>query len=232
MISIRKSSERGHRNYGWLDTYHSFSFADYHDPRFVRFRALRVLNDDTVLGGGGFDTHPHHDMEIITYVISGALRHRDSLGHTSVIRAGEVQRITAGTGIEHSEHNESRDEPVHLIQVWILPERRGLEPSYAERDSGSLSAANGLALVASRDGRDGSVTIHQDADVYLARLDAGGTARREIRHGRHAWVQVAEGEVDLNGRELAAGDGAALSDEDEWTLRARTPAQVLVFDLA
>jgi redox-sensitive bicupin YhaK (pirin superfamily) len=182
------------------------------------FRGLRVINDDTIAGGGGFGTHPHRDMEIITYILSGALQHRDSMGHEAVLKPGDVQRISAGSGIAHSEFNYSPIEPVHLLQIWIQPERKGVKPAYAERSLGNGASKPGLTLVASRDGRDGSVSIHQDADVWLARLDTGAGATHGLKPGRHAWAQVAEGEVTLNGQTLRAGDGAALSNEDNLAL--------------
>jgi redox-sensitive bicupin YhaK (pirin superfamily) len=231
MMTIRRANERGHANHGWLDAHHTFSFADYHDPNWMGFRSLRVINDDTIAGGGGFGTHPHRDMEIITYILSGALQHRDSMGHEAVLKAGDVQRISAGTGIAHSEFNYSPIEPVHLLQIWLYPERKGVKPAYAERSLGNGSAKPGLSLVASRDGRDGSVSIHQDADLWLARLDDGVHAIHTLKPGRHAWVQVAEGEVTLNGQTLRAGDGAALSEESTLTLAAKKPAQALLFDL-
>ena len=231
MMTIRRANERGHANHGWLDTHHTFSFADYYDPRWTGFRSLRVINDDTVAGGGGFGTHPHREMEIITYVLSGALQHRDSLGHESVLKAGDVQRISAGSGIAHSEFNYSPVEPVHFLQVWIQPERKGVKPGYAERSFGNGSAKRGLTLVASRDSRESSVAINQDADVWLAQLDEGAVTTHALTPERYAWVQVAEGEVSLNGQTLRAGDGAALSNEAALTLAAKAPAQALLFDL-
>ena len=231
MMTIRRADERGHANHGWLDAHHTFSFANYHDPQWMGFRSLRVINDDTIAGGGGFGTHPHRDMEIITYILSGALQHRDSMGHEAVLKAGDVQRISAGTGIAHSEFNYSPIEPVHLLQIWLYPERKGVKPAYAERSLGNGSAKQGLTLVASRDGRDGSMSIHQDADLWLARLGGGAGATHTLRPGRHAWVQVAEGEVTLNGQNLRAGDGAALSEETALTLSAGSPTQALLFDL-
>ncbi len=230
MKTIRKSAERGHANHGWLDAHHSFSFADYHDPRCMGFRSLRVLNDDTIAGGGGFGAHPHRDMEIITYILSGALEHKDSMGNGRVIRPGEVQYMAAGTGVEHSEFNHSETEPAHLLQIWIVPDRKGAKPAYAER-SFAKAPTGRLHLVASKSGRDGSIGINQDADVYLAKLNAGDSARHTLPPQRHAWVQVAEGEVTLDGQILAAGDAMAFSDESGFELRAVTAAQVLVFDL-
>jgi len=231
MMTIRRANERGHANHGWLNAHHTFSFADYYDPRWMGFRSLRVINDDTIAGGGGFGTHPHRDMEIVTYILSGALQHRDSMGHQAVLKAGDVQRISAGTGIEHSEFNFSPIEPVHLLQIWIKPERQGVKPAYAERSFGDSPANQGLTLVASREGRDGSVSIHQDADLWLARLGEGTSATHTLKPGRHAWVQVAEGEMILNGQILHAGDGVALSEEPTLTLTAKAPAQLLLFDL-
>ncbi len=230
MMKIRKSAERGRANHGWLDTYHTFSFANYFDPQHMSFRSLRVINDDRVQGGGGFDTHPHRDMEIITYVLDGALQHRDSMGHEAVMRAGDVQRISAGTGIQHSEFNASERDPVHLLQIWMLPERKGLTPGYAEKSFASAPDGQ-LTLLTSKDGRDGSIRINQDADLFLAKLKAGDKVAHPLLPGRHAWVQVAVGEVTVNGHTLTAGDGAALSDEPAVEIIGRAPAQVLVFDL-
>lgn len=237
MITVRRSDERGHFDHGWLETYHTFSFGDYVDPRFRGFRSLRVVNEDFVRPGTGFGRHGHRDMEILTYVLSGAVRHEDSLGHAGVVRPGEVQRMTAGTGIEHSEANPSDAEPLHLLQIWLRPERRGLEPGYEQRAIAGLATRGGWTLIASPDGRDGSVTIHQDAAVHVAVLEPGGAASYALAPGRHAWVQVARGEVELNGQPLRAGDGAAMSDEASADLRAGAgagagSAEVLLFDLA
>ncbi|MGN6556098.1 MAG: pirin family protein [Verrucomicrobiota bacterium] len=230
MMNIRKANDRGHADYGWLNTSYSFSFADYHDPEWMGFRSLRVINDDTVAGGGGFDMHPHRDMEIVTYVLRGALQHRDSMGNTALMKAGDVQRISAGTGILHSEFNYSPIEPVHLLQIWIRPDRKGVTPSYAEKSF--AAAPNGqMHLIASGSGRDGSVPINQDADVFVAKLDKGSRIGHALKPGRHAWVQVAEGELTLNGQTLRAGDGAALSEEKSLELSANGLAQALVFDL-
>jgi len=230
MIAVRKSEERGKADHGWLDARHTFSFADYHDPGHMEFRSLRVLNEDRVAPASGFPPHGHADMEILTVVLEGALRHRDSMGTTSAIRPGEVQRMTAGTGVVHSEMNESRTEPVHLLQIWIQPERRGLKPGYEQKD---FSRERGpLVPIASRDGRDGSLTIHQDATVYRARLAPGDEAVHELAPSRHAWVQVAKGEVDLNGVRLSAGDGAAVSREKSIRIRGAAEADALLFDLA
>jgi hypothetical protein len=230
MMTIRKSEERGHANHGWLDSYHSFSFANYYDPRHMSFRSLRVINDDTVLGGGGFDTHPHRDMEIISYVLSGALEHRDSMGHSAVMKAGDVQRISAGSGILHSEFNHSPIEPVHFLQIWIVPDQKGLKPGYAEKSFAKLSSGR-LELIASKGGRADSVSINQDADVYLGKLKPGETVTHNLGPNRHAWVQVAEGELSLNGQTLKTGDGAAVSAENALTLSAKDQSQVILFDL-
>ena len=230
MLTTRPAAERGHVQIDWLDSRHSFSFGEYHDPAHMGFRVLRVINEDHIAPAGGFPTHAHRDMEIVTWVLDGALEHRDSLGTGSVIRPGEVQRMSAGTGIRHSEFNASKTKPVHLLQIWLMPERAGLPPSYEQR-SVSLDGA-GLRLIASPDGRDGSLTIHQAADIWAARLPSAATTTHALAPGRHAWVQVARGDVTVNGTALHAGDGAAVSDERALTLRADTPAELLLFDLA
>src|SRR5436309_6185661 len=213
MIVRRPANERGRTKIGWLDSWHSFSFGDYYDPAHVEFRSLRVLNDDWVAGGQGFGMHPHRDMEIITYMVSGALEHKDSLGTGSVIRPGEVQRMSAGTGIRHSEFNPSPTEPAHLLQIWLTPERRGLTPGYEQKAFPEAERRGRWRLVASPDGRDGSVTIHQDAELYVTLLEPGESATHELRPGRYAWGQVARGAVTVNGKPLAEGDGAAASEE-------------------
>jgi len=230
MMKIRRANERGHAEHGWLDTYHTFSFANYYDPHWMGFRSLRVINDDLVMPGMGFGTHPHRDMEIITYILSGALEHKDSMGNGRVIRAGEVQYMAAGTGVQHSEFNPSQDEAVHLLQIWIQPDRKGVTPRYAEKSLANAPAGT-LHLVTSKAGRDGSVAIHQDADLWLARLDAGNRVAHKLAPGRHAWVHVAEGEVSLNGTKLSGGDAAAISEEGSLELSAAKPSQVLLFDL-
>jgi redox-sensitive bicupin YhaK (pirin superfamily) len=231
MMAIRRAEERGHLDHGWLDTRHTFSFADYHDPRFMGFRDLRVINEDRVRAGEGFGTHPHRDMEIVTYVLEGELAHRDSLGNGSTIRPGEVQRMSAGTGIRHSEFNGSRERPVHFLQIWILPEREGLPPGYEQKAFPAAERRGRLRLLASADGAEGSVRIGQDVALLGALLAPGEEVTRTIAPGRHAWVQVARGDVELNGAALGAGDGAAVSDERALAIRARTDAEVLVFDL-
>ena len=232
MIRVRAASERGHFDHGWLDTYHTFSFADYRDPRHIGFRALRVINEDRVAPGQGFGTHGHRDMEIVTCVLEGALAHRDSMGHGETLAPGQLQHMTAGTGIEHSEFNPSTTEPVHLYQIWLRPERAGLKPSYEQRTFPETERRNRLRLVASPDGQDGSLTIRQDARLYLATLEAGRDVLHELAPGRHAWLQVLRGEVEMNGQTLAAGDGTAVSDEARLAVRAGGPAEVLLFDLA
>ena len=234
MITVRRSQDRGHYDHGWLDTRHTFSFAEYHDPRHMGFRVLRVINEDRVRPGQGFGTHPHRDMEIVSYVLSGALEHRDSMGNGSTIRPGEVQRMSAGTGVLHSEFNPSASEPVHFLQIWILPDRPGHPPSYEQKLFPEAERKGTLRLVAAPDAADGSLTIHQDARVYAALLGNGEAVRHALAPGRHAWVQVARGEVTVNGRALRAGDGAALSGEPEVAIEGRGAAggEVLLFDLA
>ena len=232
MIIVRPAEERGVANFGWLDSRHTFSFGHYYDPRHMGIGALRVINDDRVAPGGGFDTHAHQDMEIISYVLEGAMEHQDSIGTGSVIRPGDVQRMTAGTGIAHSEFNHSRTEPVHFLQIWIVPERKGLEPGY-EQKTFPLEERRGKArLVASRDGRNGSLTVHQDVDLYTSVLEAGDEVAIDLRPERSAWVQVARGAVTVNGTGLKEGDGAAVFDTATLTLTSDTGGEVLVFDLA
>ena len=231
MIELRKSSERGHANHGWLDSYHSFSFADYHDPRHMGFASLRVINEDVVQPGKGFGTHGHSDMEIITYILEGALEHKDSMGNGSVIRPGDVQRMSAGTGVRHSEFNASANELVHLLQIWILPGANGIAPGYEEKHFDAASKRGRLRLVASSDGRDGSVTIHQDAAVYAALLEGPEQATHALAAGRKAYLHVARGSLDVNGQTLAAGDAAKISGETAVTLKNGKGAEVLLFDL-
>ena len=232
MINVRRADERGHFNFGWLDTYHTFSFGDYYDPRQQGFRSLRVINEDRVHPGRGFPTHPHRDMEIITYILSGALEHRDSMGTGSVIRPGDVQRMSAGTGVTHSEANPSPTEPVHLLQIWILPRERGIRPSYEQKAFGDEEKRARLRLVASADGQDGSVRIHQDASLHAALLAPGEEVTHRLAPGRSAWVQVARGAVTLNGQPLGQSDGAAISDEAELVIAGVEPSEILLFDLA
>jgi redox-sensitive bicupin YhaK (pirin superfamily) len=232
MITLRRAADRFHTNIDWLDSWHTFSFGDHYDPGQMGFRALRVINDDTVQPGQGFGTHPHRDMEILTYVLEGALAHRDSTGGGSVIRPGDVQRMTAGTGVTHSESNASQDEPVHFLQIWIVPERRGVEPGYEQTSFPAKERSGKLRLLASREAREGSVKVHQDASVYGTVLGKGERVSHQLQPGRHAWVQVARGAIDLNGERLAAGDGAAVSDERTLALQGVDGAEVLLFDLA
>jgi quercetin 2,3-dioxygenase len=232
MISIRKSDERGHANHGWLDTRFTFSFADYYDPKHVQFRTLRVMNDDRVAGGGGFPTHPHRDMEIVTYVLEGALAHKDSMGNGSTIRPGDVQYMSAGTGVAHSEFNASQTEPVHLYQIWMFPDKTGHKPAYDQKNFSQDEKRGKLRLVASPDGRDGSVKIRQDNELYATVLGPGESVAHELKPERHAYVQVARGSVKLNGKTLEAGDGAAISQEKALELAGVRDAEVLVFDLA
>jgi redox-sensitive bicupin YhaK (pirin superfamily) len=231
MISIRRSDARGLSEQGWLRSRHTFSFADYHDRRFMGFRDLRVINEDRVEPGQGFGTHPHSDMEIVSYVLEGALAHRDSLGNGSLIRPGDVQRMSAGTGVHHSEFNPSEEEGVHFLQIWILPARRGTAPSYEQKRFGEEERRNQLRLVVAPDGAGGAVQIGQDTRIYAGLLDAGATVNLPLAPGRYAWVQVARGELELAGDTLQAGDGAAVSEQAELGLGARSAAEVLVFDL-
>jgi redox-sensitive bicupin YhaK (pirin superfamily) len=232
MITMRPSHERGRTTLSWLDSAHTFAFNNYFDPRHMGFRQLRVINDDWVKPGAGFGTHSHRDMEIITYVLEGALEHRDSTGNGSVIRPGDVQRMSAGTGISHSEYNHSPTTPVHFLPIWILPERQGLEPSYEQRLFAPEELRGQWRLIAARDGRDGAVVVHQDVDVLAARLEAGGQVTYRLQPGRHAWVQVASGGVRLNGVPLNGGDGAALSQIAEFNIMAGDRSEILLFDLA
>ncbi|MGD0649592.1 MAG: pirin family protein [Verrucomicrobiia bacterium] len=232
MIVLRRSSERGYANHGWLDTYHTFSFADYYDPEHMGFRSLRVINEDRVAPGQGFGMHPHRDMEIITYVLEGALEHKDSLGTGSVIRPGDVQRMSAGTGITHSEFNHSKIEPVHLLQIWILPERKGLKPGYEQKLFRGDEKRGRLRLIAARDGRDGAVTVHQDVALYAALLSPEEKVVHQLNPNRHAWLQVARGAMTLNGKKLSAGDGAAVSEGQSLEIEAADESEILLFDLA
>ncbi len=232
MIQVIKAGERGHLDHGWLDTYHTFSFGDYYDPGRMGFRSLRVINDDRVQPGRGFGMHGHRDMEIITYVLDGALEHRDSLGNGAVLRPGELQHMTAGTGVRHSEFNPSDREWVHLYQIWLVPDRKGLPPSYEQKAFPAEKRRGRLRLVASPAGEDGTLTIRQDARLYLATLTAGETAAHALHPGRHAWLQVLRGRAALNGHSLSAGDGAAVSENQELELKGQGEAEVMLFDLA
>jgi redox-sensitive bicupin YhaK (pirin superfamily) len=230
MMQIRKAGERGHADHGWLDTYHTFSFADYYDPQWMGYRTLRVINDDLVSPGMGFGTHPHRDMEIITYILSGELEHKDSMGNGRVIRTGEVQYMSAGSGVRHSEFNPSKEHAVHLLQIWIQPDAQGVTPRYAEKSLAS-TAPGKLHLVTSKTGRDNSIPIHQDADLWLGCLEPGNRVSHQLAAGRHAWLHVAEGEVTLNGTALSGGDAAALSGGEALDISATKASQVLLFDL-
>ncbi|HTQ97668.1 MAG TPA: pirin family protein [Candidatus Acidoferrum sp.] len=232
MIQIHKSEDRGHADHGWLDSRFSFSFAEYFDPEHIQFRTLRVMNDDRVAGGGGFPTHPHRDMEIVTYVLEGALAHKDSMGNGSVIRPGDVQYMSAGTGVAHSEFNASEKEPVHLYQIWMFPDKKNYEPTYDQKHFSEADKRGKLRLVVSPDGREGSVKIRQDNELYATVLGPGESVKHVIQKDRHAYVQVARGSVTLNGNELKTGDGAAVSEEKSLQLTGIKEAEVLLFDLA
>lgn len=231
MMTIRPAGERGHAVHGWLDSHHTFSFADYYDPKHMGFRSLRVINEDRVAAGQGFGRHSHRDMEIISYVLDGALEHSDSMGTGSVIRPGDVQKMSAGTGVSHSEFNASKEAPVHFLQIWMQPNERGLAPSYEQKAFSREDKLGKLRVVASPDGRDGSLTIHGDGVVYVGLFEAGMGGELALAAGRHAWVHVARGKARVNGRELGAGDGAALSDEKRIQIEGVSSAELLVFDL-
>ena len=233
MITVRRSQERGGGDHGWLNTRHTFSFDTYYDPRHMHFRALRVINEDVVQPGAGFPTHPHRDMEIITYILSGKLEHKDSLGTGSVILPGDGQRMTAGRGIRHSEFNPSATEKVHLLQIWILPERKGIEPGYEQKAFADEEKRGQLRLIAAHDGQDGAVRVHQDVSLYVSLLDSEQKVEHALAPGRHAWLQVARGAVELNGTRLNEGDGAAVSDEQKLAVAgAQDGSEILLFDLA
>jgi redox-sensitive bicupin YhaK (pirin superfamily) len=229
-MKIRRSNERGHADHGWLKTFHTFSFADYYDPEWMGFRSLRVINDDFVAPGMGFGTHPHRDMEIITYILSGSLEHKDSMGNGRIIKTGEVQYMAAGTGVRHSEFNPDKNQPVHLLQIWIQPDKIGAAPSYGEK-SFSNAPTGKFNLVASKTGRDGSIAINQDANMFLAKLDSGNQISHSLESGRNAWVHVAEGEISINGETLSQGDAAAFSDGETISISSAKASQVLLFDL-
>ena len=231
MIAIRHAKDRGVANFGWLDSRHTFSFGQYHDPEHMGFGPLRVINEDRVRPGAGFDTHGHRDMEIISYVLEGALEHKDSIGTGSVIRPGEVQVMSAGTGIRHSEFNHSDKEPVHFLQIWVLPDRQGLPPRYDQKTFAEAEKRGRLRIVASPDGRDGSVVIHQDAEIFASLLAPGAQVTHTLRPGRRGWVQAVRGAIEINGETLNAGDGAAVSPEPTLAVTAREDAEILLFDL-
>jgi len=232
MLTVRRSGDRFHTKIGWLDSRHTFSFGEHYDPDHMGFRALRVINEDRVKAGSGFGTHGHRDMEIISYVLEGQLAHKDSMGTGSTIVPGDVQRMSAGSGVMHSEENPSRSEAVHFLQIWILPDSRRLPPSYEQKNFSEEERHNRLRPVAARDGRDGALTVHQDVTLYAALLDAGQAVTHELAAGRHAWVQVTRGAVTVNGEKLLAGDGAAISEERRVAILAESPSEVLLFDLA
>ncbi len=232
MITLRPAGERGHAYFGWLDSYHTFSFGNYYDSNHMGFRSLRVINEDRVAPTGGFDTHSHRDMEILTYVLSGALSHKDSMGNTATISANEVQRITAGTGIAHSEFNASEAEPVHFLQIWIQPDQKGLTPSYQEQTFPAETRQGQWRLLAGKNPSDGAIHINQDADLYAALLKSGEQLQFPLRANRYAWLQVTQGKVSLNGQSLEAGDGAAIHAETLLEVQAHSDAEVLLFDLA
>ncbi|MEL7312610.1 MAG: pirin family protein [Pseudomonadota bacterium] len=232
MIAIRSAEQRGVANFGWLDSRHTFSFGHYYDPDHMGFGPLRVINEDKVEPGQGFATHGHSDMEIISYVLDGALEHKDSLGTGSIIKPGDVQRMSAGTGVRHSEYNASKTDPVHFLQIWIIPDRKGLEPSYEQTTFSQEDKQGRLRLVGSRDGRDGSVTIHQDVDLYASVLSTGDSVSHSIEAGRVGWLQVARGEVQIDGQQLKAGDGVAITGPSDLAIEAATSTEFLLFDMA
>lgn len=232
MITVRKSTDRGHFDFGWLNTYHTFSFGEYYDPRHMGFRSLRVINEDLVQPGGGFPTHPHRDMEIISYVVAGGLAHKDSMGNGSTIKPGEVQRMSAGTGVYHSEFNHSKDEVVHLLQIWLQPAKKGIKPGYEQKFFSDVEKQGKLRLVASPDGSEGSVTINQDVKLYATLLQSGQKVEFNQQPDRHLWIQVVHGSIELNGKHLEQSDGAAISGEQTISLLGKDAAEVLIFDLA
>lgn len=232
MLTIRQSNQRGHFDHGWLNTYHTFSFDQYYDPRYMGFRSLRVINEDFVAAARGFPKHGHRDMEIITYILEGALKHEDSMGNGSVIRPGDVQRMTAGTGVRHSEQNPSEDEPVHLLQIWIIPNADNLEPGYEQKAFSIDERRNQLRLIAANDGRNGSVTVHQDVSLFASILDAGQKVNYAMDPARFGWLQVARGSVEVNSERAEQGDGVVIVGESQLMIRAGESAEVLLFDLA
>lgn len=232
MITLRHSSERGHFDHGWLNTFHTFSFDQYYDPRYMGFRTLRVINEDFVAPGRGFPMHAHRDMEIITYILEGALQHQDSMGNGSTIRRGDVQRMSAGTGVRHSEKNASGDDPVHLLQIWILPDTLDLEPGYEQKAFTEEERRGKLRLIASNDGRDGSVTVRQNVSLFAAILGAGESVKHDMDQARYGWIQVARGSINVNGQRAGQGDGAIATGEGSLEIVAEEPAELLLFDLA
>jgi redox-sensitive bicupin YhaK (pirin superfamily) len=232
MLTIRLSKQRGHFNHGWLNTYHTFSFDQYYDPRYMGFRSLRVINEDFVAGGRGFPQHGHRDMEIITYILEGALKHEDSMGNGSVIRPGDVQRMTAGTGVRHSEQNDSSEQPVHLLQIWIIPSEDNLEPGYEQKAFSVDERRNQMRLIASTDGRDGSVAVHQDLSLFASILEEGTSVKHDLSQSRYGWLQVARGAVEINGERAEQGDGVVIVAESELAIHAVAASEILMFDLA
>lgn len=231
MLKIRRSEERGHADHGWLDSYHTFSFADYYDPDVMGFRVLRVINDDRISGGRGFPTHPHRDMEIITYVIEGSLEHQDTMGTHSIILPGEVQQMSAGTGVQHSEFNHEKTSVTRLLQIWILPDRAGHKPRYGQKSFTEALQRENLVLVASGDGAQGSVPLHQDVQLYAGKWSSAREQKYSFKSGRYGWIQIANGSLEVNGQLLKTGDGVAIAEESEIALRAHGPAEFLLFDL-
>jgi redox-sensitive bicupin YhaK (pirin superfamily) len=232
MFNVRKAEERGHADHGWLNSYHTFSFAGYRDPRYMGFRSLLVMNEDRVAAGQGFGTHGHSDMEIVSYVLEGSLVHKDSMGNGEILKPGEFQRITAGTGITHSEINGSDSQTTHFYQIWLLPEQRGIEPSYEQKSFDPAERQNRLQLVASPDAAEGSLLIHQDARIYLLDLQQGHSMEHVLRTSRHAWIQILRGSVNVNGELLTTGDGVAVSSEEQLRFAATEPTELMLFDLA
>lgn len=232
MLTLRKHNERGHANHGWLDSHHTFSFANYHDPAHMHFRKLRVINDDRVVPGAGFATHPHQDMEIISYVVDGAIEHKDNMGNVSVLRKGEVQRMSAGTGVTHSEYNHSDSELLRFLQIWVLPAQKGLTPEYEQNNYLDRLKPNEFCLLVSADGRDDSVRIHQDLKLYTVHMTQGGMLNHAIPAGRYAWLQLVKGEVAVNGQAMQAGDGLAVRDEGSLKIMSQQASELLMFDLA
>jgi quercetin 2,3-dioxygenase len=232
MMIIRRAEERGHAHHGWLDSYHTFSFANYYDRNYMGFRQLRVINEDRISGGRGFGTHPHRDMEIITYLVEGALEHHDSMGNHSVIRAGEVQRMSAGTGIAHSEYNHSKTDTVHLLQIWILPDRTGIQPSYEQQYYSEAEKRGKLRLIVSPEAQESSLKIHQNMSLYASILEVGESVEYPLSKNRHAWIQVVKGEIEVNDRALKVGDGAAVSEETQLHITTQSSSEFLLFDLA
>jgi len=231
MIHMRRAKERGHAERGWLTSFHTFSFADYYDPKFMGFHDLRVINEDWIAGGEGFPTHPHKDMEIVTYVVEGELAHKDSMGNSTAIKPGEVQRMSAGTGIRHSEYNNKQDQKTHLLQIWILPEKKDIPPSYGQKSFTDAFKAKDLTLTVSRDGRDGSISMNQDVDLYVGKWETGKSVQFKARPGRKFWLQLVKGELSVNNLKMEMGDGAAIAEEGALEIKSGGPSEFLLFDL-